>query len=540
MKRSLLFLITFFSAAFCMQAPAQPARLHSDAEQTMLKATQFMVEETSTNGGYVWYYLPDFSRRWGEMEAYKTMIWLQHPGTISMGHMFLDAYHTTGNEYYYRAAQKAAAAIIWGQSHEGGWNYMVDFAGDRSLKTWYNTIGKNGWRLEEFQHYYGNSTFDDDVTSDAARFLLRMYVEKFDPAYKPALQNAISFVLKSQYPMGGWPQRFPLRYDFNKHNHPDYTSFYTFNDDVIWENVHFLIQCYLALGEERFLDPVMRGMNFYLISQHACGAWGQQLDLNMNTAGARTYEPAAFLPSTTCENAQLLLKFYEYTGNKKFLEAVPAAISWLEKTILPENEREGQRTHPTFVDTQTNKPIYVHRKGSNVTFGYYYTDTIPNNLLAHYYGKCRVDLQELKHEYQRLRSFSPEEVTRNSPILPKKFEQDGTPQSYHDLNRYNITDIPTEQQALEIIRSLDSRNRWLTTHAMISNPYIGDGVKNEPSNKFANTMVGDETDTSPFRDMSDQLYISTSEYIKNMYLLMNYIRSAKSPEGVKSKNDNTQ
>jgi hypothetical protein len=52
---------------------------------------------------------------------------------------------------------------------------MIDFAGDRSLKEWYNTIGANGWRLEEFQHYYGNDTYDDDVTSDAARFLLRMY-----------------------------------------------------------------------------------------------------------------------------------------------------------------------------------------------------------------------------------------------------------------------------------------------------------------------------------------------------------------------------
>jgi hypothetical protein len=40
----------------------------------MLKATRFMVEKASTNGGYVWYYLSDLSRRWGEMEAYKTMI----------------------------------------------------------------------------------------------------------------------------------------------------------------------------------------------------------------------------------------------------------------------------------------------------------------------------------------------------------------------------------------------------------------------------------------------------------------------------------
>ena len=53
---------------------------------------------------------------------------------------FLEAYNATNDEYYYQAAEKAAAAVIWGQSNEGGWNYMVDFAGDRSMKQWYATI----------------------------------------------------------------------------------------------------------------------------------------------------------------------------------------------------------------------------------------------------------------------------------------------------------------------------------------------------------------------------------------------------------------
>ena len=86
---------------------------------TMKKATRFMVEEVSTNGGYVWFYLPDMSRRWGEMEAYETMIWVQFPGTTTMGHLFLDAYHVTGDEYYYDAAEKVARALIWGQPERG-------------------------------------------------------------------------------------------------------------------------------------------------------------------------------------------------------------------------------------------------------------------------------------------------------------------------------------------------------------------------------------------------------------------------------------
>lgn len=504
---------------------AQNESLIKEIKTTMFDATKFMVEEVSINGGYLWYYLPDFSRQWGEMEAYKTMIWLQHPGTISMGNLFLDAYETTGEECYYEAAKKVAAAIIWGQSHEGGWNYMIDFAGDRSLKHWYNTIGKNGWRLEEFQHYYGNSTFDDDVTSDAAKFLLRIYLKKFDPAYKPALDKAIDFILESQYDLGGWPQRYPLRYDFNNHGHPDYTSYYTFNDDVTWENVNFLIQCYLTLGEERFLDPIKRGMDFYIFSQDGSGAWAQQLTMNLETAGARTYEPAAFLPSTTCENAFLLLKFYQYTGDKRFLVRVPAAIKWLEETTLPPGETEGGRTHPTFVDPKTQKPVYVHRKGSNVKYGYYYLDEKDSNLLRHYYGKARVPLDELKREYYRLANLPVEEVTKYSPLKVEPFTGTGTPQSYYDLSRTRYERVPTEEEVKRVVNALDDENRWLSKHAMITHPYLGEGIDQEPTEKYASTMVGDETDTSPYRDESDQLYISTGEYIRNMSLLINYLKA---------------
>jgi len=109
-----------------------------------------------------------------------------------MGNLFLEAYQATGNEYYYQAAEKVGSALNMGSMFRGGWNYMIDFAGDRSLKQWYNTIGKNGWRLKEFQHYYGNSTFDDDVTINAALFLLKMYLEKLDPVRKPSLDKSIN------------------------------------------------------------------------------------------------------------------------------------------------------------------------------------------------------------------------------------------------------------------------------------------------------------------------------------------------------------
>src|SRR6185295_19554782 len=105
--------LCLFIASGVLSAPAfaqAPAQKNVDAE--MKRATQFMVDKVAYRGGYLWNYLPDMSRRWGEMEARETMIWLQPPGTSSMGHVFLDAYHATGDEYYYRAAEQVASALI--------------------------------------------------------------------------------------------------------------------------------------------------------------------------------------------------------------------------------------------------------------------------------------------------------------------------------------------------------------------------------------------------------------------------------------------
>lgn len=523
--RKIIVLLLISFVILPMAIGQKNSRLLNDSKSAMLKATRFMMEKVSTNGGFVWYYTPDMSRRWGEMEATRTMIWLQDPGTTLVGHTLLDAYNATGEEYYYQAACKVANAIIYGQSAEGGWNYLVDFAGDRALQQWYATIGKNGWRLEEYQHYYGNSTFDDNVTSDAARYLLRMYMTKLAPEYKPSLDKAIGFVLKSQYPNGGWPQRYPLMGGFCKNGHPDYTSYYTYNDDVIKENVRFLIQCYLALGEQRFLDPIRRGMDFYLLSQDSCGGWGQQMDLEMHTAGARTYEPAALLPKNTAAIIDQLLDFYTYTGDVKYLQPIPAALKWLERTKLPQELTEnGRYTHPQFLEAGTNKALYPHRKGSNVIYGSYYVDGNCQNLLAHYGGRTFVDIKSLEERYRQTLQLSPEEATKNSP-----FKADVRPgyndvmPDFYQFGKHYMLRQPDNAMVSELIKSLDKEGRWLVKHAMISNPYKGDGTKTEPTDAYANTFVGDDTDTSPYRDTSDALYISTGAYVRNMQVLIHFV-----------------
>ncbi len=408
---------------------AQSSKMNEGVLKTMKTATQFMMDKVSYHGGFVWSYLPDLSRSWGEMEAKRTMVWIQAPGTPLVGQLLLDAYHATGDEYYYEEAKKVANVLIWGQEPCGGWNYMFDMAGENSMKEWYATVGKNGWRLEEFQHYYGNATFDDSVTSDVAKFLLRIYVEKYDPTFRPALDKVIHFILESQYPIGGWPQRYPLMYDHVFQGKADYSSFITLNDDVIPDNIDFLVQCYQALGLKNLKEPIMRALNMVIVLQQGApyAGWADQYTVeDLQPAHARSYEPRSINAGTTVAMIHKMCDYYKLTGETKFLSGIPAAIDFLESMKLPDSEvarfgrrplEEGQILVPRFINPEDGKPLYVHRKGTNAWNGTYYIDQDISNTIAHYSSASAINIESLRRYYEEAKATPKEELAKNSPLL---------------------------------------------------------------------------------------------------------------------------
>ena len=485
----------------------------------MKRATTFMVEKVAYKGGYVWSYLPDRSRRWGEMEATPTMIWIQPPGTPSMGHLYLDAYHATGDDYYYRAAEQVASALMFAQHPSGGWNYIADFAGEASLKEWYNTIGKNAWRLEEFQHYYGNATFDDAGTAESAKFFLRLFVEKKDPKYRVPLDKAIKFVTDSQYPIGLWPQRFPKAEAVSLHGLADYTSYATFNDDVAGENMDFLLQCYQALGDARLLDPILRGMNAFIVTQLGPpqSGWGLQHTLDLQPAGARTYEPKALVTHTSATNVELLIKFYRLTGETKFLARIPQALEWLDKVTLPPGVAPAGRTHPTFVEVGTNEPLYVHREGSNVFNGRYYVDKNPKGTIVHYSSFRRIDVPALRKAYEAAMETPAAEIAKTSPL---KLGVGAVP-----LPKYH-TVAGSGGDVAGLIAGLNPEGYWLAPLGYTSHPFKVDGSKSLQPGDYSQTYVGDETDTSPYPDPK-LMGISIEAYVRNMGILIRALDAPK-------------
>ena len=521
MKKLRLTLILATAPLMLMAQPNKESIL-----EVMKRATHYMMDSLSCRGGFVWNYLPDHSRRWGEMEAYPTMIWMQSPSTPEVGHLLLDAYHTTGDEYYYEQACKVAGALIAAQKPCGGWNYMHDFAGEKSAQKWYSTIGSQAWRLEEFQHYYGNATFDDEATANSAEFMLRIYMEKKDQVFGKSLDKAIKFVVKSQYKNGGWPQRYPIKTNHPFEGRADYTPFITLNDDVAMSNLDFLMNCYHVLGRTDLEKPIMNAM--YLLRDLQYGepfsGWSDQYTQdNLLPAHARSYEPRSVNTATTVQMIYRMGRFYAMTGDKSFLRGIEKAYRFVASQQLPDSvvrlwrgtPRSGEEILvPRFIHPDNGLPLYVHRKGSNVKNGRYYTDQDIRGTIGHYSSASFINIKQLRAFCDTI-----DKLKVVSWKTPRQLD------NYH----YNVN-VPQRRgrgmSVQRIIESLTPQGYWLVPIGAMSNPYkpIPESMPSESeSREFTSTMVGDEYDTSPYSDRQTKA-ITTQGYIQNMCALMRALR----------------
>ncbi|WP_292036447.1 MULTISPECIES: pectate lyase [unclassified Brevundimonas] len=509
-------------------APSLAATDVEAARDAMRRATRFMTEKAAVNGGYVWSYLPDFSRRWGEMEAWPSMIWTQAPGTPEMGQIFLDAWRATGEAQFLNAAVAAAEALMRGQHSSGGWNYVIDFDGEDSLRRWYDTIGNNGWRLEEFQHYYGNATFDDHATVECGRFLLRLARETGLPHVRAAVDRTIAFVLNSQLPSGGWPQRWPRAGEFSNHGRPDYTGLITLNDEVMDENIDFLLLVQQQWARPDVEPAIRRAMACYRDLQQPAPTpgWALQYTADFRPAWGRTYEPAAVSPHVTAVAIERMLDFYRLTGDRSFLARLDEALDWLARVEAPASAHHEGRNHFRFVEPGTNRFIAVHRRGSNAQNGEYFVDYDMTGQRA----EKHINLARIRRSVEEVVALSPEEAVRRSSLMGRgpSLLPDYVitrAQGGSDLNV--TTSRPGMTPVTLLIEGLSSEGYWPVELRTTSHAYRGDGPAMPPPGFVDRGQVGDEWDTSPFTEASGPMGISAGVYINNMARLIAHVREAR-------------
>ncbi len=362
-----LLILLLLSAPLHAEADLRPAAL-----EAMDKAVRYFRTQVATNGGYLWQYKSDFSLREGERTASATTIWVQPPGTPSVGMALLEAYEARGDTLFLNGAVAAARALVWGQLASGGWDYRIDFDPQESKK-WHYRRDVEAGDVETGQRR-NRTTLDDDNTQSALRLLMR--VDKsldFGQAdIHAAAQYALAALLKAQYPNGAWPQRysqfpeadkFPVqkaRYPASwARQYPDqrYLNYYTFNDNAIADIIETMVEAHQIYGDERYGAAARRGGDFIILAQmpQPQPVWAQQYNLAMEPAWARRFEPPSVTGGESFGVMQILLDLYLAYGEQRFLEPLPRALEWVRTSRLP----DGRMAR--FYELQTNKPLYFTR-----------------------------------------------------------------------------------------------------------------------------------------------------------------------------------
>ena len=283
--------------------------------------------DINIQGGYVYHYTLDLSRKWGEGRTDDFTIEVQPPGTPAVGMSFLRVYRAIGDTLALRAARDAGSALIEGQNDLGGWDHKIHFNRPKGHKV----------------------SFDDNQTQSAIRFLMELDQEIDDPMLDQSIVSALEMMQKSQMDHGGWPHKYPVQ-----NNYHDYA---TFNDNGINDCIAVMIDAHRFYQKREYRECLEKAGWFMLQSQlpPPQPGWAQQYNAYLQPAWARSFEPPSVSPAVTLRNIHTLIDLYLYSGQATFLEPILDALNWVESVQL-ENGKWAR-----FVEIYTNKPLYYDR-----------------------------------------------------------------------------------------------------------------------------------------------------------------------------------
>ena len=427
MKRLILAgcVLTVLSGTSLMAAPSPEA-----AKAALVKAVSFYHAKAASHGGYVYRYSGDFTLREAEGIPGTDTIWIQPPGTPAIGAAFLDVFEVTGDRSCLAAAIDAAHALTRTQHASGGWDYSGHFdASNRANHLYRRDLdgklidrsdapsGEAGWFLwRQHEHQSSNySTLDDDVTQSALRLLIRadQALGFKDEEIHESATYALNAVLNAQYPAGAWSAAFDTypstppeksRYPLKKASYPDtwsktwtkdFTGCYVTNDNLHTTMMRTLLLAGITYKEARYTAAAKRAGEFLVLAQmpDPQPGWAQQYDDKMQPVWSRAFEPPAISGRESQSMMWALITLAAATGDKKFLEPIPAAVAYFRQAKLP----DGRLAR--FYELQTNQPVYFKRGPGGKGHEFTYDD---DNTASNYGWKWDSELDAIETTTKRL------------------------------------------------------------------------------------------------------------------------------------------
>jgi hypothetical protein len=429
-------IFSFATVVLVYQVPISlvKADLTEEVRVTMKNASTFF-RSISTKGGYAGIYSLDLKDRYGEAfyeKAGRTEIWVQPPGTPSVGQCYLRAWLITGDKYYLNATKEVAKALVWGQRQGGGWDHRVDVDHLKPGET--VPVRRKG-----------RCTFDDNITQGALKFLIDADSVLDEAWLTDAIDLGLRFMQKSQFDNGAWPQWYPLR--------GGYHDYYTFNDNTINDCIDVMLKAHKAYGKPEYLASAESGGDFIIMSQLSGpqAGWAQQYSHDMRPAWARSFEPPGICSAVTARNIRTLIQLHLYTKKDRYLSSIPSAIEWLQRSRISDN------LWARLYEAGTNRPIYGDRMDGNKV--HYEYENVSQRERSSYGWQGEYGIASAIKQYRRVEA----DIGKKSP-----------PGNSRAMSRESRIQRATglEPSVRRIIVALDGEGRWVSNNVITCGTFV--------------------------------------------------------------------
>jgi hypothetical protein len=549
------------SAGFAVEAQT-PSR--DDVLRALRKAADFYRHKVSTQGGYHFYYTSDLSYGRSESAEGPTQVEVQREATPIVALAYLDAYDATGDRTYLEFAHAAARALVRGQLCSGGWDYLIEFDPEKRKQYQYRADNNCG------EDKRGVTNLDDNVTQAAVRVLMRVdrALNFSDSTVHRAARFALERLAAAQYPIGAWPQRFrtppdPSKFPIKRASYqeswsrkwpgPNYQDHYTFNDNTIADAIDMMLEAARIYNDPRYRASAENGGQFILLAQmpDPQPAWAQQYDVEMQPAWARVFEPPSVTGGESQGIMRILMTLYRETGDRKYLEPIPRALTYLKRSLVPRGDAETFRRLPEgpvlarFYELQTNQPLYITKGtrlnaaglGSRTVDGYELSYS-PDSVITHYAvlvsGRS---LAEIENDYRTLAAMDPKTVRRPEKLrgLSPWSENQHTEQPPDAAEVKRLIDGMDQRGAWTKTGTIGRANRLIFTYAakdMVLRIGRGpaDGSAGGDARSKAQIIPLEENDTVEIflgPESPPEQIISSADFARNLTRLAQYVAATK-------------
>src|SRR6185503_8760321 len=234
------------------------------------------------------------------------------------------------DEWYASAeALRIADNLLLYQRSSGGWPKNIDMA---------KPLSDSGRASLLRDQKKTDSTIDNGATYTQLSFLARVVTAQHQERHRESFLKGIDYLLKAQYPNGGWPQFYPNLSGYYKH--------ITFNDDAMIGVMTLLREVAASKPVYAFVDEARRAAARSAVEKGIECILKTQVVVNgRRTVWCAQHDEVTFAPAAARKFEVVSLSGGESVGIVRFLmsikdpspavvAAIEAAIEWFEQTQL--------------------------------------------------------------------------------------------------------------------------------------------------------------------------------------------------------------